>query len=169
MQVNFLFSDDQKEEVKEKFKINLTEDSTREHNKFEKHIIKNKSGINETFIIKSLYNEDLINIYSGITVDSLDHDFNPIKVKKEFVESNYEYITRELFNIFFKAITECNSFKITQYITIKSTVDYRKSYFNSDISVLKTVKSLLPMINTILKILYHVMNAATRVVEHSPE
>lgn len=53
--------------------------------------------------------------------------------------------------ILYKAIIERNLYKITQYITIKFTVDYKIFYFNSDISVLKSVKSLQPMINLIMQ------------------
>ena len=53
--------------------------------------------------------------------------------------------------VWYKATTEHNLYKITQYITIKFTVDYRKFYFNSEISVLKSVESLQPMINKIME------------------
>ena len=47
------------------------------------------------FIIKTLYNTDLLNIYTDLVVDTFDNEFNPIKVTKEFVEPNHEYIKRE--------------------------------------------------------------------------
>ena len=47
------------------------------------------------FIIKTFYNIDLLNIYTDVAVDIFDHEFNPIKVTKEFVEPNHEYIKRE--------------------------------------------------------------------------
>ena len=61
---------DQKDEIKDKFKINHTEEKTRERKKFEKHIIKDKSGINEMFTIKTLYNIDLLNTYLDVVVEN---------------------------------------------------------------------------------------------------
>ena len=45
-----------------KLKINHSEDSTRERKKFEKHVIKNKSGINEMFIITIKFTADNKNL-----------------------------------------------------------------------------------------------------------
>ena len=81
----------------------------------------------------------------------MDHELKPIKVEKEFMEPNYEYIKRELLNVLSRVITERNLHKIDQNIAIKFTVDHRKFYFNSDISVLKSIKSLQPMINKMME------------------
>lgn len=48
-------------------------DSTRVRKKFEKHIIENKSGINEMFVIKTLYDVDLLHFYTDIV--GVDHNF----------------------------------------------------------------------------------------------
>ena len=133
-----------------KFIIHHIEESTRERKKYEKHIIKQTSGINEMFIIKTLNNVELLNKTTNMDVVIYDGNFNLVTVEKEMIEPNYEYIKREISNIFYKAITERNLYKISQYITIKFTIDSIKYYFNSDISVLKSVKSLQPMINSIL-------------------
>lgn len=44
------------------------------------------------FTIQTLYNVKLLIICTDLIVDSMDREFKPIKVKKEFMKQNYENI-----------------------------------------------------------------------------
>ena len=133
-----------------KFILDHSQESIRDRKKYKKNMIKT-SGINDMFIIKTLCNVELLNKTTNMDVAVYDENFNLATVEKELIEPNYEDLKREMYNTFFNAIIGRNLYKISQYITIKFTIDNIKYYFNSDISVLKSDKSLQPMINKILE------------------
>ena len=77
----------------------LIQSSTTDRKKYEKHIIKETSGINDMFIIKTLYNVDLLNTTTNMDVTIYDENFNLLTVEKELIEPNYEYMKGEIYTL----------------------------------------------------------------------
>lgn len=94
-----------------------------------------------------MHNADLSDIYNFIDIDSMDADFNSIVFKTELINPNYEYIKRESCINFSIAIIERNVFEMTQYTTIKFTIDNWHFHFDSEMPVLISIKTLQPIIN----------------------
>ena len=82
-----------------KFVLDLIQSSTTDRKKYEKHIIKETSGINDMFIIKTLYNVDLLNTTTNMDVTIYDENFNLLTVEKELIEPNYEYMKGEIYTL----------------------------------------------------------------------
>ena len=96
-----------------KFILEHIKESTRDRKKYEKHIIKSTSSINDMFIIKTLHNVELLNITINMDDTIYDADFNLVTIQKELIQPNYEYMKREIYNILYKAIVERNLYKIS--------------------------------------------------------
>ena len=77
----------------------LIQSSTTDRKKYEKHIIKETSGINDMFIIKTLYNVDLLKTITNMDVTIYDENFNLLTVEKELIEPNYEYMKGEIYTL----------------------------------------------------------------------
>ena len=116
-------------------------DYERERKEYEKNVIKPNdydteeiSSINNAFIIKSYKKFELLNIFYILNEDEIIiPNYNFIKMMLKFHLSNY--IT-----------SNNNNKKITTYLTFKIKVkknnDIHFKYFNSEIYVLKSLKSL---------------------------
>jgi hypothetical protein len=144
---------DENVKVNEKFVLPV-KDIQRERKKYERNL--DKEAINGMFQLKVYDDEDLLNIKGSTVVASDGSTYFSDKW-----EPNYNYIKTTLRNVFTREVTNnSKNLKISQYVTIKYQVkrsvddvgeeDELIRYFNSDISVLTSVKIIEGIINNII-------------------